>query len=60
MQDQCQHLLGEMLTKIIFILLSRGNGNEIDYSWTFKELDAQVVEKVTGTLKDAFLLTLPA
>lgn len=56
MRVQCQHLfLGEMLTKIIFILSSRVNENELDNRRTLKEV--QLAEKVTGIFKNALLHT---
>lgn len=62
MQVRCQHLCvwGRDSNKTVFILLSRGNEDEIDHSWTFKELEAQLAGKVTGILKDVSLLTLSA
>lgn len=51
---------GGIVTKIVFILLSRGNGDEIDHSRTFKELEAQLAGKVRGILKDVSLPTLSA
>ncbi|KAK7801513.1 hypothetical protein U0070_010557 [Myodes glareolus] len=41
-------------------VIKRGNGDEIDHSRTFKELEAQLAGKVTGILKDVYLPTLSA